>query len=290
LQARHSTPWPFLDGKARLKARGFTLIELLVVIFIMALLVALSVSSLRRAKGQAQSTVCQSNLRQMLVEFATYEVANGQLPYSSNMNPRLGPPPGGLAGNAARDSGDWWWFHFLGHPTPHPYISPKPSILYCPSNPLTEPSLKYNCLYGNYGVNWSLCRGSSPLPLFMEFEGKPLTLSHLIKASEILLIVDSGYALISWYHVTANPPSPMGNRHGCETAYLPGLGINHGRDLLPGQKEDALDGRHPNKTVNVGFADSHVERKIAEALLVTKTEEGYTNLHPLWKPNGPSGP
>lgn len=286
LQARPSKAWPFFT---RFKARGFTLIELLVVISIIALLTALSASSLRLARGQAKATVCQSNLRQLGVEFSGYEAANGTLPYGVYHHSSLGSPPGGEAGNRVRDQGGWWWFNFLGHPTPRPNISPKPSPLYCPSNAITDRSLIYNTLYGHYGVNWSLFRGLT-IPLFEDFTGTPLSLSRLSRASEILMIVDSGYAVISWYHAIANPPSPLGKKWGCETAYVPGLGINHGRDLLLGQKEDALDGRHPKKTVNVGYADGHVDRKKAEALLVTKTEESYTNLHPLWLPKPPSGP
>ncbi len=286
-KARPLKAWPFLVG---LLAGGFTLVELVVAISIIVLLMALSVSSFRLVRGQAQVTVCQSNLRQLLTELATYESTNGRLPYSKIVYPRLGPPPGGYTDNAALDSLGWWWFHDLGHSTPRPHINPITSILYCPSNPISDRSLKYNCLFGNYGVNWSLCKGSDLVPLFKDFRGPPLRLSNLSQTSKLLLIVDSGYAQINWWHATADPPCPLGKNRSCETAYVPGLGINHGRDLLSGQKEDALEGRHLKKTVNVGYADGHVDREKAEALGVTKIEGGYANLHPLWVPKPPSGP
>ena len=55
--------------------RAFTLIELLVVIAIIALLMAILMPALRRAKEQARRSVCQSNMRQIGVAIATYQIA-----------------------------------------------------------------------------------------------------------------------------------------------------------------------------------------------------------------------
>ena len=54
------------------KRRGFTLIELLVVISIIALLMAILMPALQRVKGQAQSVMCQANLRQWGLIFKMY--------------------------------------------------------------------------------------------------------------------------------------------------------------------------------------------------------------------------
>lgn len=62
-------------------ARAFTLIELLVVISVIAVLMAVLLPALSRARKQAQAVVCQANLRQWGVAFNLYAQSNeGRLP------------------------------------------------------------------------------------------------------------------------------------------------------------------------------------------------------------------
>jgi len=58
------------------KRRGFTLIELLVVIAAIALLMAILMPSLQRARRQAKAIICRSNLRQWGVMFYAYTENN----------------------------------------------------------------------------------------------------------------------------------------------------------------------------------------------------------------------
>jgi prepilin-type N-terminal cleavage/methylation domain-containing protein/prepilin-type processing-associated H-X9-DG protein len=64
------------------KNQGFTLIELLVVIAIIALLLAIIMPSLRKAKEQAQFIICQSNLHSYGIIGVMYTAENdGEFPY-----------------------------------------------------------------------------------------------------------------------------------------------------------------------------------------------------------------
>ena len=64
------------------RARGFTLIELLVVVAIIAMLIAILLPSLHRARAKARDSVCQSNLHQLGLGTTYYtQDCNGRLPY-----------------------------------------------------------------------------------------------------------------------------------------------------------------------------------------------------------------
>ncbi|GAJ11198.1 unnamed protein product, partial [marine sediment metagenome] len=181
-----------------------------------------------------------------------YETENQTFPYS--FHDSLTPPPGGYPGYGQYDRRAWWWFNYITNYSKKD--KGKKTVIACPSKQIRNPKLIDNILCGNYGVNRSVCKSSDDIQSRREeFVGTPLSSSDILHPGQTLLIVDSGYSLISWWHVTDVPPVSLGSTIE-DTAYVPGLEINKDKNLWPGQKWDAVTGRHPNKTINIGFADA----------------------------------
>jgi prepilin-type N-terminal cleavage/methylation domain-containing protein len=106
------------SGKRRV-CGAFTLIELLVVIAIIAILAALLLPALARAKAKAQRTACLNDAKQMGLAFTMWGDDHGDR-YPSVVD----PSEGGAKGLPAT------WQHFLA--LSNELVTPK--VLHCPSD------------------------------------------------------------------------------------------------------------------------------------------------------------
>ena len=269
-----------------MKRIGFTLVELLVVIAVIAALLAILLPVLSMARQHARTVLCGSNLQQLTLAMAIYNQENETLPPSFDNTGLFvrPPPPGGYLGSGAYDLQGLWWFHFLGGTLGESFD--KGSSVWCPSRRVRDPYI----LCGNYGVNRSICKDALGITgvAGSEFVGTPLDLNQINQPTQTLLIVDSGYSLISWCGAS-NAPGPFFENPMREGAfYVPGSTINKDRfverTISSACQQDAIDGRHPGKTVNVVFADSHLTRVKVDELFVEAAGGSYSNRSQLWLP------
>lgn len=173
----------------RLQTRAFTLVELLVVIGIIALLIAILLPALNKARDSANKVACASNLRQLGLAHLMYTNDNNGvlLPTGAHnyMYKGLYTQPDTVYVDALPKH-NRSFKHFVdrylkGDPEDIRFSTPK--VLICPSNP--RPNY-YRISYGYY-------TGSC--------EGYPLKLSQLTRASRYLIGADNG-----------RPPAIFGDR------------------------------------------------------------------------------
>lgn len=197
------------------RKQGFTLVELLVVIGIIAVLIAIIMPSLARAREQAKQIQCLSNLRQLSAAFISYTFANrGKFP-----RPSVDELPE-----------DWFYWQSNRDPNDSrilPYLSGYfiADLFRCPSDNNLE-SHQNGYIY-SYSVNENIC----------VYDGDPrankntLNVSQIYNPSDKILIIDESSQTVddgcwAWQWNYGAGENVLSNRHdlGSENSSDPNAG------------------------------------------------------------------
>ena len=178
-------------------AAAFTLIELLVVVAVIAILAAMLLPALAKAKQSAWRIHCVNSVRQLAV--AT------QLYWQDHDNQAFRWRQGRV------DGGDLYWFGWitrgaegtrtfdLTRATLWPYLESR-GIELCPSFDYGYSRLKLKATSSSYGFGYNL-HLSRPL------SQPPLKVDSIARPSEIVLFADS--AQVNTFQAPASPSHPM---------------------------------------------------------------------------------
>jgi len=218
---------------------GFTLIELLVVIAIIALLMAILMPALRKAKEQGRDVVCKSNLRQVGIGANLYAEDND-----------LYIPRG-----AAGQSDTAWYQVFI------PFLAQQAKdndyrnvdIYRCPSYPDKEQTI---CFVIN---GWTFSSKSDTTGREIM---TPTRLTKCTQRPRTIYLVDNEDG--RWRHIVTKA-TDAGNRR-CDV-WTPGhLPTSDSQDVTRGRR--VARKRHKNGGCNVLFVDWHVEWLAPEEVTV----------------------
>jgi prepilin-type N-terminal cleavage/methylation domain-containing protein len=145
-----------MSRRLRTAQRGFTLIELMVVVAIIAVLVAILLPSLGKARETAKRTQCSSNLRSIGMAGCVYLSENNfRFPNSSPVG--SGNSSDWIAWQAAR-------IDQIGKVGLGPYLSVSPGnykVLICPSDSPSQHASRYPL---SYALNWFVAGNSNAQP------------------------------------------------------------------------------------------------------------------------------
>lgn len=260
---------------------GFTLVELLVVVSIIALLIAILLPSLKKAREQAKLTVCMSNMKQIGLGFVYY-----------GDEFRQQPPPNRLPQGTSPDyaDSDWWYYrHMIPRYVPSKGASQTQAafgdVYACPSDNTSGRAYAMNLLASNYAKTKPQ---ASP---YDEVRTEPFNPFSVTKAQNHMLLGEA-HAIFK----DLDNPGQFGTRYHIgqtgRSLYEMFLKVSEDNTHLGGRgpyKGFINFTRHKDRA-NFLFCDMHVESLQRTQVVMpdaTDPTKWVSTLRVMWSPKDP---
>lgn len=230
---------------------GFTLVELLVVILIIAILAAILIPGGMKARQQAQTVQCGSNLRQIGVAILMYAKDKGRYPLGYADSAAFSDP-------ARHGSWDRWLNDYMAAQRYDSWSSNKFVFSQCYICPASKAGGSVRCTYSAHpGI--LVDPGWNPPELFPD-NGFPVSIVK--RPADVILLLDGvlpgPYDAHATFH-EVNPDATTGAASGDPSKSEQAVMLNFaGRNTDVSANAGWPRWRHINDSINTLRADGHV--------------------------------